>query len=107
MGRQIEYIRVVWVEACDEEGDKMLNEEGNFADIVYRGKKLHNSPLTEIRIVNNMATSELLAHEFGHFIQHSLANKGFTFKHDEEISFYLEDCMRDFMRKKLYNMEDK
>jgi hypothetical protein len=107
MGRQIEYIRVVWVEACSEEGDKMLNEEGNFADIVYRKKKLHNAPLTEIRIVNNMTTAELLAHEFGHFIQYSLTNKNIKFKHGEELSFYLEDCIKEFMRKKLYNMEDK
>jgi hypothetical protein len=107
MAREIEYIRVVWIEACSEEGDKMLNYEGHFADIVYRNKKLHNAPLTEIRIVKNMTTAELLAHEFGHFIQNSLMNKGFKFRHDEEVSFYLEDCMREFIRKKLYNSEEK
>jgi hypothetical protein len=103
--RKVEYIRIVWLDACSEEGDRMLNDDGNFADIVYRSKTLHNAPLTEIRIIDNMATAELLAHEFGHFIQHSLMNKGFKFKHDEEVSFYLEDCMRDFIRRKLYNLE--
>jgi hypothetical protein len=103
--RDIEYIRIVWVDACSEEGDRMLNYDGNSADIVFRYKKLHKAPLTEIRVIKNVATAELLAHEFGHFIQYALEEKGFTFQHDEEMSFYLEDCMRDFIRKKLYNLE--
>jgi len=103
--REVEYIRIVWLDACSEEGDKMLNYDGNSADIVFRFKKLHKAPLTEIRVIKNVATAELLAHEFGHFIQYALEEKGFKFKHDEEISFYLEDCMRDFVRRKLYNLE--
>jgi len=105
--RDVEYIRIVWLDACSEEGDRMLNYDGNSADIVFRYKKLHKAPLTEIRVIKNVATAELLAHEFGHFIQYALEEKGFKFKHDEEISFYLEDCMRDFVRKKLYNLEGK
>jgi len=105
--RKVEYIRIVWLDACSEEGDKMLNDDGNSADIMFRFKKLHKAPLTEIRVIKNVATAEVLAHEFGHFIQFALEEKGFKFKHDEEMSFYLEDCVRDFIRKKLYGLEDE
>jgi len=104
--RNIEYIRIVWLDACSEESERMLDYDGNLADIAFRFKKLHKAPLTEIRVINNVVTAELLAHEFGHFIQYALEAKGFKFKHGEELSFYLEDCVRDFMRRKLHGLED-
>jgi len=102
---EVEYIKIVWVDIQSEKAQKMIDEDGVEADIGFRLKTLRGKPLTEIRIVNKTATAELLAHEFGHFIQFLLEEKGFEFEHEEEISFLLEDTIKNLLRKKLYNLK--
>jgi hypothetical protein len=102
---ETEYIRIVWVDIQSEKAQKMIDEEGVAADIGFRFKTLRGKPLTEIRIISNTAKAELLAHEFGHFIQYLLEEKGFEFEHEEEISFLLEDTIKNLLRKKLYNLK--
>jgi len=102
---EIEYIKIVWVDIQSEKAQKMIDEDGVEADIGFRLKTLRGKPLTEIRIVNKTATAELLAHELGHFIQFLLEEKGFEFEHEEEISFLLEDTIKNLLRKKLYNLK--
>ena len=74
---EVEYIKIVWVDIQSEKAQKMIDEDGVEADIGFRLKTLRGKPLIEIRIVNKTATAELLAHEFGHFIQFLLEEKGF------------------------------
>ena len=102
---EVEYIKIVWINYNSDKAQNLL-DDGLTGEFSFRAKTFQKKYfMSEIKVINDTQAIETIAHELGHYLQFLIEQKGIYFDNDEEVSFIIEDTIKNLLRKKLYNLK--